>query len=123
MVILTRSFRAVFRKESWMFCAGLLLSIADLLELNCQLPTAGPGRFEPAPNHSRFPSLPALKEQGGTTRSEAVISLPPARCEYHTANRVAFQYSSYLLSYSRLTGSRAEVQTCLDSRDEALFPA
>src|SRR5438270_3425876 len=70
MVILTRSFRAVFRKESWMFCAGLLLSIADLLELNCQLPTAGPGRFEPAPNHSRFPSLPALKEQGGTRRQK-----------------------------------------------------
>src|SRR6059058_2509767 len=70
MVILTRSFRAVLRKESWMFCAGLLLSIADLLQLNCQLPTAGPGRFEPAPNHSRFPSLPALKEQGGTRRQK-----------------------------------------------------
>src|SRR5271166_1728896 len=31
MVILNRSLRAVFRKESWMFCAGLPLSIADLL--------------------------------------------------------------------------------------------
>jgi hypothetical protein len=31
--MLNLSFRAVFRKESWMFCAGLLLSIADLLTL------------------------------------------------------------------------------------------
>jgi hypothetical protein len=54
--------------------------------------------------------------------SEAVISLLPARCEYHTANRVAFQYSSYVLSYSRLTGSRAEVQTCLESQDKGAVP-
>src|ERR1022692_2583236 len=32
MVMLSLSLRAVFRKESWMFCAGLLLSIADLLK-------------------------------------------------------------------------------------------
>src|ERR1700722_5973268 len=30
--MLNLSLRAVFRKESWMFCAGLLLSIADLLK-------------------------------------------------------------------------------------------
>jgi hypothetical protein len=30
--MLNRSLRAVFRKESWMFWAGLLFSIADLLK-------------------------------------------------------------------------------------------
>src|SRR5581483_499122 len=37
--MLALSLRAVLRKESWMFCAGLLFSIADLLLL-CELQTA-----------------------------------------------------------------------------------
>jgi hypothetical protein len=31
MVIGALSLRAVFKKESWMFCAGFVVSIADLL--------------------------------------------------------------------------------------------
>src|SRR6266446_9762585 len=54
-----RSLRAVFRKESWMFCAGLLLSIADLLKVlrppntTLPLPQTPQGKFQSTACSSR----------------------------------------------------------------------
>src|ERR1019366_5170846 len=67
--MLSLSLRAVFRNESWMFCAGLLLSIADLLRFfNLQhtispLPQP-PG--QPQTTSMFFPASPP-EEHGGTT--------------------------------------------------------
>src|SRR5271166_1603313 len=73
MVILNRSLRAVFKKESWMFCAGLPLSIADLLgfcDVQRQLaPSADSGQ---AQTNSMFLADFPPEEHGGTT-------LPPRR--------------------------------------------
>src|ERR1700728_81563 len=73
--MLSRSLRAVLRKESWMFCAGLLLSIADLLKFfelqnkpTCTLGYIAAGQ---AQNNSMFRG-PSPAEHGG-------INLPPRR--------------------------------------------
>src|ERR1039458_3691009 len=69
MVMLNRSLRAVFRKESWMFCAGLPLSIADVLRFSDSQHTNSPlpqtrGTRKPTACPSR---TSRLKEHGGTT--------------------------------------------------------
>src|ERR1017187_7757542 len=89
--MLNLSLRAVLRKESWMFCAGLLFSIADLLD-----------SFELRPIQlaaSAFASGPAFprgfsrKEYGGTNLPSC--RLDPSRrrrragnSEYATASTI-----------------------------------
>src|ERR1700693_1801615 len=98
MVILNRSLRAVFRKESWMFCAGLPLSIADLLRLclatNQLAPSAESGQ---AQTNSMF--LADFPPKG--TRGDNPACSPPhffqdmrrlaGSCEYDTVSPRAFQ--------------------------------
>src|SRR5580693_7359147 len=102
MVMFNRSLRAVFRKESWMFCAGLLLSIADLLRFfelqHANLP--GPQSSGQVHRNSMFlAAFPHWSSALGTRG----VSLPLRRhgfprlrrladsCEYHTASPRAFQ--------------------------------
>ena len=79
-----------------MFCAGLLLSIADLLNcVDCDFPTAGPQRDGQAQSNSMFlEAFPLLQEQGGTIPLDLDLQGRPSqwgRCQYHTAIRGAFQ--------------------------------
>src|SRR5580698_7925241 len=99
--MLNLSLRAVFRKESWMFCAGLLLSIADLLKFfdlhhtNCALGNCF--------GHSNQQHVPLGISAAGT-RGENPASSPPrfpkaaqhtGSCEYDTASPCAFQPGTF----------------------------
>lgn len=56
-----------------MFCAGLLLSIADLLELRTHLPRFGPdGRFKTY--SMSLEAFPLPQEQWGVNRASRVIT-------------------------------------------------
>src|SRR5579863_9640944 len=83
-----------------MFCAGLLLSIADLLALCASVEPPNPpsNHLQGGKNDSKFPkSLSACHgNQGGQSCRAAhpdVIrtALPANGCLYDTANPVAFQ--------------------------------
>src|ERR1700740_2467234 len=95
-----RSLRAVFRKVSWMFCAGLLLSIADLLNFNLRenLPRAHASSGQAnATACSWRPS--GLEEHGGTTclltaSDFARLCRLAGSWEYDTASSPAFQPGS-----------------------------
>src|SRR5215469_1126309 len=67
--MLARSLRAVLRKESCIFCAGLLLSIADLLcVVYCRLPSRRlTGAHERARTTANVPRklFPVALEQSG----------------------------------------------------------
>src|SRR5580704_8920949 len=96
MVIFNRSLRAVFRKESWMFCAGLLLSIADLLKFfdlqspTCPFPQA-PGR---AQTNSMFlrPSASGARGVRCRTNFSCKLRRSAGSCEEHTASLFSFQH-------------------------------
>src|SRR5580765_6224122 len=94
--MLALSLRAVLRKESWMFCAGLLLSIADLLNfVDCDVPTAGPQAQWAGSKQQHVPgSLPAATGTRGDNPAGPRLNgsaIPARRCLYDTAIRVAFQ--------------------------------
>src|SRR5579862_4704770 len=82
--MLSRSLRAVLRKESWMFCAGLLLSIADLLDCrlrNCQPPTSDHARGQDQA-YSMFPEAfplpPETRGDNSTGRASSASRRIPA---------------------------------------------
>jgi hypothetical protein len=68
-VMLNLSLRAVFRKESWIFCAGLLLSIADLLKFFDLQPTnlRPSAAASGAQTNSMFLAESQRRERGGKT--------------------------------------------------------
>src|ERR1700757_3395117 len=70
-----------------MFCAGLFLSIADLLELwTAYLATPAHRRMGPAQNLQHVPeAFPMPQEQGGTSRARA----PLLRTARHAADNVS----------------------------------
>src|SRR5260370_23058538 len=98
MVMFNRSLRAVFRKESWMFCADLLLSIADLLKvlrppnITLPLPQTPQGKFQSTACSSR---TSRLRNMGGQPASSPPgfprLRRPAGSCEDHTASPSAFQ--------------------------------
>src|ERR1700680_3436059 len=98
-----------------MFCAGLLLSIADLL---CRLRTANhlltTSAHEPAQSNSMFPeAFPLPQEQGGQHRlkpSQPRRDRASDRCQYHTAIFSAFQLELDA-RIPGLTAATAKVQT------------
>ena len=104
-----------------MFCAGLLLSIADLLVVPtakiCRLQTPShqsTGAHEPAQYYSMFlEAFPQPQEHGGTTplgRAPNLAGAPAVgRCEYHTAIRAAFQLE---LGWRMLRGLTEHAAKC-----------
>src|SRR5580658_186662 len=95
MVMLNLSLRAVFRKESWMFCAGLLLSIADLLTFfDLQHQLALPQ--EASSNQQHVPRRLSSQEHGGDNLLPRGLVYPRLRrlagsCQYDTVSLRAFQ--------------------------------
>jgi hypothetical protein len=73
--MLNRSLRAVFKKESWMFCAGLLLSIADLLKF-FELRTTNL-RLRPWPQGKLKTTACSRRPLAEETRGEQPASSPP----------------------------------------------
>src|SRR5208282_4709641 len=81
--MLNLSLRAVFRKESWMFCAGLLFSIADLLkffELPKQL-SHGPSARKGHGNS--LPLRRQSKAKGRAARQVAASTIRPPRALFN----------------------------------------
>src|SRR6266852_1887603 len=98
MVMFNRSLRAVFRKESWMFCAGLLLSIADLLKFfDLRIPTCPfRRRLRASSNRQHVPSRTSHERARGDNLPPRRLVFPKAAppsgsCEEHTASPSAFQ--------------------------------
>src|SRR5258708_6098461 len=88
MVMFNLSLRAVFRKESWMFCAGLLLSIADLLWY-FDLQQLAPWARDPSAssNQQHVPRSLPHQEHGGTTCLLAASFFPKGCAAQQVAAR------------------------------------
>jgi hypothetical protein len=104
-----------------MFCAGLLLSIADLLNLQtANLPTARPQPgHEQTQSNSMFPkALALLREQGGTT--------PPAATPKNKASRLPADVSTIRRSQPHfnwnLDSSLVKVDSCTRNVQTLLDP-
>src|SRR5579872_2619605 len=110
-----------------MFCAGLLLSIADLL--GCELRS-----FQPASPQALLDRLKSTacsskpsrgyRNKGGQPRCRQLNWQIAAadNCQYNTAIRYAFQPGTYLTPIV-VDSSRNEEQTFLDSRSVGVHPS
>src|SRR5580698_10251815 len=94
--MLNLSLRAVFRKESWIFCAGLLLSIADLLKfLDLRHSNLHPRQ----PPWALKPTACSSRTFRSRTRGDNLLPRRPisqaaphaGSCEYDTASPHSFQ--------------------------------
>src|SRR5579872_6014249 len=110
--MLALSLRAVLRKESWMFCAGLLLSIADLSSIRKlrsfqRLPTAACRGQAKQTACSRKPSTaPGTRgDSPAAALRTPTTGAPAGRWKYDTAIWAAFQPRTYLASIAAYPGS------------------
>src|SRR5271169_3098581 len=124
MVMLVLSLRAVLRNESWMFCAGLLPSIADLLRFfdapaatALAVPAAlrSPGNLAVASTGSKtdssarqtIPSLAASTIRGPSRLFNRNCAAAPDACSDSVTNRSEQHLSSPCLRRSKACGGAA----------------